>query len=223
MPFANAEDAQVEGWVNENKPIINNLTLLDVLHRNTFYIAIDYPLTYAQNKLSEDLLLPPFSYPYGTEQHWNNVQDDMWLDDAAIEIAATKIPAYFVRPDSGAPAADTDRFFVVVAMRDGFRKEHDNAWRRLTKAGSFLAHLYDNPQNIEPDAKCECKIVDHPTTHPALEAHKIEEHELVLLVHRPQKAEMDPDYVVRDFATRTEADCALKQDSEQTAPRRSLL
>lgn len=71
MPFANAENAQVEGWVNENKPIINNLTLLDVLQQRIFYIVIDYPLTYAQNKLSEDLLLPPFSYPYGTEQRWN--------------------------------------------------------------------------------------------------------------------------------------------------------
>ncbi|KAL6796115.1 hypothetical protein GGI42DRAFT_356725 [Trichoderma sp. SZMC 28013] len=35
MLFANA-DTQVEGWVNENKPIINNLTLLDVLHQEEF-------------------------------------------------------------------------------------------------------------------------------------------------------------------------------------------
>ncbi|KAK4075077.1 uncharacterized protein Triagg1_4741 [Trichoderma aggressivum f. europaeum] len=108
----------------------------------------------------------------------------MWLNDAAIEIAATKFPAYFVRPDSGVPTADTDRFFVLVALRDGCRQKHENAWRRLTKSDSFLLHLYDNLKNTEPDAKCdgprECKIVDHPETHSARQAHKPEEHEMVL-------------------------------------------
>ncbi|KAF3060161.1 hypothetical protein CFAM422_011430 [Trichoderma lentiforme] len=81
-----------------------------------------------------------------------NVQDVMWLDDVAIEIAANKFPAYFVSPEDGAPTTDTNRFFVVVALEDGFRQEHENAWRRLTKSESFFLHLYDNLNNTEPDA-----------------------------------------------------------------------
>lgn len=137
-PFANADDAQVEGWVNQNKPIINNLTLLDVLHRKTFYFVVSLDVDVASKRFSVDRLPPPIVYPYGTDQEWDvakfknlirankghqfkaahshsndihhmtavnqsNVQDVMWLDDAAIEIAATKFPAYFVPPDSGAP------------------------------------------------------------------------------------------------------------------------
>ncbi|KAL6796114.1 hypothetical protein GGI42DRAFT_104048 [Trichoderma sp. SZMC 28013] len=123
-------------------------------------------------------------------------------------------------PTSFAPTPELLRrtliaFFTVVALRDGLRQEHENAWRRLTKSDSFLLHLFDNLENIEPDAKWECKIVDHPEKDPALEAHKIEDYEIVLHVRRPKKADMNPDYIVRDFTSRPEADCAFKQDSEQ--------
>lgn len=192
----------------------------------------------------------------------SNVQEVMWLDDAAIEvresqcffliflsftllslsltnivkqIAANKFPAYFVRPNSGAPTADTNHFFVVVAMRYGFREEHETAWRGLIKSDSFLLHLYDDLENIEPDAKwyvCfyislhkllysnsdgprQCKRLDHGEAHSVFQAHKIEWHEMVLKVRRPNRADMNPDYIVRDFASRTEADRAFEQDGKQ--------
>ncbi|KAL6689635.1 hypothetical protein J3F84DRAFT_406729 [Trichoderma pleuroticola] len=106
-------------------------------------------------------------------------------------------------------------FSLLSALRDGFRQEHENGWRRLTKSEVFLLHLYDNINNTEPDAKWPCNIVDHPELNAALQAHKTEEHEMVLQVRRPKKADMNPDYIVRDFASRTEADSALKKNSEQ--------
>ncbi|KAM0257022.1 hypothetical protein ACHAQJ_004617 [Trichoderma viride] len=252
IPFANADDAEVEGWINENKPIVDNHTLLDVLRQRTFYIIIDMPVQHTCHKFREESLPPSFSYPYGTDQDWDvnmfkdlikankgyqfmaaysydddnhhmtavnqgNVQDVMWLDDAAIEIAATKLPAYFVRPASG-DAADTDCFYLVVAMPHGFREERDAAWRRLSKTKSFLLHLYDAIENEEPDAQWECKIVDHPASVPALERHETEEYELVLFVRRPkqgQPAQMNREYVVRDFGDRTEANVALKREKDQ--------
>ncbi|KAL6861020.1 hypothetical protein J3F83DRAFT_767824 [Trichoderma novae-zelandiae] len=245
MPFANADDAQVAGWINENKPIAGDSALLGFLRQRIFFVTVPLPVHVASKIFSADRLLP-FAYPYGTVQDWDvsrfkdlikankgqqfdaayshdddnhhmtavnqsNVQDVMWLDDAAIEIAATKFPAYFVRPESRAPTADTDRFHVVVAMRDGFRKVYKAAWRRLSKTESFLLHLYDDPEGTEPDAKWECKIVDHP----ALEHHETAKHELVLLVRRPERADMNPDYVVKDFGDRAEANDALKQGSER--------
>ncbi|UKZ82049.1 hypothetical protein TrVFT333_009832 [Trichoderma virens FT-333] len=157
LPFVNVEDAEVEGWVNDNKPIVDNYTVLDVLKQRSFFIVIDYPVQYTKNKLSEDLWSPPFSYPYGTEQRWDI---DKFKDlikaikgDQFAAIAAAKFPAYFVRPDSGVPTADTDRFFVVATMRAGFKKEHESSWRRLSETESFLLHLYDNAENSEPDAK----------------------------------------------------------------------
>ncbi|KAL7809835.1 P-loop containing nucleoside triphosphate hydrolase protein [Trichoderma aethiopicum] len=244
MPFANANDPEVQGWLNENKPITDGLTLLDVIRQRTFYFVVRLYVAVAATRFSIDTM-PPFAYPYGTDQGWNvsrfkelikankggqflaayshdddnhhmtavnqsNVQDAMWLDDAAIKIAATKFPAYFVRPDSGAPTADTDRFFVVVAMRKGFREEHDAVWHRLTGSKTFLLYLYDNPDGTEPDAKWECKIVNRP----AIKRHETAMHELVLLVRRPKRADMNPNYVVKDFGDREEADDALKQGIE---------
>jgi hypothetical protein len=70
IPFANADDAEVEGWINENKPIVDNHTFVDVLRQRTFYIIIDMPLQHASHKFREASLPPPFSYPYGTNQDW---------------------------------------------------------------------------------------------------------------------------------------------------------
>ncbi|PTB63892.1 hypothetical protein BBK36DRAFT_1171340 [Trichoderma citrinoviride] len=228
IPFANADDPQVEGWVNESKPITGNLTLLDFIRQRNFYILVRLAPDVASKAFSMEKLPPPFKYPYGTDQRWDvdkfkdlikvnkghqfreaynhdddnhhmtvvnqsNVQDVMWLDDVAIEIAETKFPAYFVRPDLGVPTADTDRFFVIVATREGFLKEHQKAWMHLRQQGPLLLHLYDNPQNSEPDAIWECKIVDRP----AIERHETAKHELVLLVRRPKRADMNPNYVER--------------------------
>ncbi|KAJ4857593.1 hypothetical protein T069G_08490 [Trichoderma breve] len=60
MPFANADDAQVEGWVNQNEPIINNLILLDVITRKTFYVVVSLPVEVARNKFAVDKIPPPF-------------------------------------------------------------------------------------------------------------------------------------------------------------------
>lgn len=74
MPFANADDAQVEGWVNQNEPIINNLTLLDVITRKTFYVVVRRPVEAARNQFAVDRLPPPSLYPYGTDQQWDVVK-----------------------------------------------------------------------------------------------------------------------------------------------------
>lgn len=70
MPFANADDPEVQGWLNENKPITGSLTLLDVFAQRTFYIVVRQPVSSVINKFSIDRL-PPFAYPYGTDQEWD--------------------------------------------------------------------------------------------------------------------------------------------------------
>ncbi|KAH0496386.1 hypothetical protein TgHK011_003749 [Trichoderma gracile] len=250
MPFANTDDPEVEGWMNDNKPIAGNATLLGFLRQRKFCILIPERPDVASKKYSVEKLPPPFKYPYGTDQSWdvgkfkaliksnkghqfretsrhdddnhhmttvnqNNVQDVMWLDDAAIEIATMKFPAYFVRPDLGTPTADTNVFFVVTAMQKRFTKEHEKAWGRLSKKEPLLLHLYDRSENSEPDAIWKCKIVDRPTKEPALALHCVQREELVLEVHRPKRADKHADYVVRDFACREEANDALEQGTEQ--------
>lgn len=71
MPFANADDAEVEGWVNGGKPIVGHYNLLAILQQRTFCIVVDKAFEYASKKFCEESLPPPFHYPYGTDQDWD--------------------------------------------------------------------------------------------------------------------------------------------------------
>ena len=90
LPFANAKDAEIEGWVNENKPILNGPTLLDVLTRGEFELVVAAPMVESQKNFDEDRLPPPFSYPYGTEQSWDVARyKEMIRDNKGHQFAAT--------------------------------------------------------------------------------------------------------------------------------------
>ncbi|RSL50912.1 hypothetical protein CEP54_011672 [Fusarium duplospermum] len=69
-PFANADDAEVEGWVNDNKPIVDGITLMDVLRSKRFCFVVPLPLAVATKCLAMDHLPAPFIFPYGPCQEW---------------------------------------------------------------------------------------------------------------------------------------------------------
>ncbi|POS72432.1 2-dehydropantoate 2-reductase [Diaporthe helianthi] len=138
------------------------------------------------------------------------VQDVVWLDDAASEIASIKFPAYFV--NSGQLAdADTMRFHVVIPLTAEFRERFDSAWRRLTKVESFELLLFDDEGDDTAKGHWDCKIVDHPGGAEALAAHPTEKHELVLFVRRPLpgQSKRGPSFPVKSFGDRTSANAAL--------------
>ncbi|PTB50416.1 hypothetical protein M431DRAFT_19838 [Trichoderma harzianum CBS 226.95] len=83
-----------------------------------------------------------------------------------------------------------------------FRQSDDN--HHMTAVIQFEEHDFMWLDHVATER--EWKIVDHPELNPALEAHKIEKHEIVLQVCRPKRADMNPDYIVRDFASRTETE-----------------
>lgn len=71
IPFANPKDPEVEGWVNHNKPICGNYSLLDLFQQRDFYFATAQRPQEVLKALSDDQLGEPFSYPYGTDHSWN--------------------------------------------------------------------------------------------------------------------------------------------------------
>ncbi|KAK7419825.1 hypothetical protein QQZ08_010658 [Neonectria magnoliae] len=62
---------EVESWVNENAPIVEAVTLLDVLQLNEVFVVVPRPIGDARKEFDEGRLPPPFIYPYGTEHSWN--------------------------------------------------------------------------------------------------------------------------------------------------------
>ncbi|KAH7316633.1 P-loop containing nucleoside triphosphate hydrolase protein [Stachybotrys elegans] len=69
LPFANATDPEVEGWVNGNKPVVQSTTLTDMLRQRVFLLVV--PATPDLTSKYIGKFPPPFSYPYGQEQTWD--------------------------------------------------------------------------------------------------------------------------------------------------------
>ncbi|GJD01850.1 DNA helicase [Colletotrichum higginsianum] len=70
-PYANPGDREVEDWVNENKPIIDDITLLDVLRQKNFIFLVDYPFSKVQEEWDESPLPSASVYPYRTPDQYD--------------------------------------------------------------------------------------------------------------------------------------------------------
>ncbi|RSL44165.1 hypothetical protein CEP54_014797 [Fusarium duplospermum] len=70
VPFRSS-DSEVDGWVNDNKPILDGHTLLDVLRQRHLYFVLAMAPADALKHYSSDRLPPPFTYPYSEDQSWN--------------------------------------------------------------------------------------------------------------------------------------------------------
>jgi hypothetical protein len=74
-----------------------------------------------------------------------NVQDVLWLNTAAGDIARIRFPAYFIQlnPDLDTSIQGT-RFYAVVSLTEYFRKLHNEAWRRLARNRTFRLNLFES-------------------------------------------------------------------------------
>ena len=71
MPFANSQDAELESIVNDYKPIVDDISLLDALRFRTFLLVVPLAEQIANKAFSALGLGPPFCLPYGTSHEWN--------------------------------------------------------------------------------------------------------------------------------------------------------
>lgn len=71
IPFTNKQNPELDDVVNHNKPIVEDVTLLDVIRADKIYLVVPLPYIDLGREFSEASLPRPFSYPYGTEHSWN--------------------------------------------------------------------------------------------------------------------------------------------------------
>ncbi|WXC46458.1 hypothetical protein QX201_006156 [Fusarium graminearum] len=63
-PFANPVDRDLEGWVNDNKSMIEGVTMLDMLQQRVFFFVVRRPTAPASKSLGDEHVPPPFDYGY---------------------------------------------------------------------------------------------------------------------------------------------------------------
>lgn len=74
----------------------------------------------------------------------------MWLNEAAKEIHSKRWPAYFVSFD---PAPNvSNRYYVIIPTTKEWREDHDAAWYRLAKSGTFRLHIFESDEDEAPMA-----------------------------------------------------------------------
>ncbi|KAF6807005.1 DNA helicase [Colletotrichum musicola] len=201
-PFSNTSDPQVNGWVNENEPIIDDVTLLGLVRSRNFLLAVKCCKMHADLHLQEARLPPPFEYGYDNPLDWNvedfdndkalftvmtqtPVQDVMWIGQAANEIRQRRFPAYFVPGDP----ADERFFYVVVRLTAQFRDDFKSAWKR--KIMGFVGGI-------------DC-----------MSSHPVEAHELVVRANRPMPNGLGgSELAIKTFPSRPEAEAALKASQD---------
>jgi len=70
IPFK-SDDDELNGWVNNYKPIVEGFSLLDFFASEDFHIVVPRPVNAFRDTWQSEKLRPPFSYPYGDKHDWN--------------------------------------------------------------------------------------------------------------------------------------------------------
>ncbi|KAK4155741.1 P-loop containing nucleoside triphosphate hydrolase protein [Chaetomidium leptoderma] len=189
MPFRNPEDEEVDGWINDNRPTVQNITLLDFLRRRVFHFAVPmsaaidgvedlgrYERLLEQTKSAEQFR-PAFGFDDDNSHvavvSQSVVQDIFWLYQAGCAIEAIRFPAYLV--DRG-----NNRYCIIVALTKDFADTYEAAWRRLASDGEVKLRFHDEVEGLDCPI-WNCTIVEHPDSIDQLAVnHPTEEYELCL-------------------------------------------
>ncbi|KAM5344517.1 hypothetical protein ACJ41O_013053 [Fusarium nematophilum] len=213
VPIANSEDPEVEGWIRDNRPIVQGYTLQDFLRQEQLQFVSLWCVYDARKHFSESRLPPPFEYPYGSDQSWDLVrfkdliaknkghQFMSAFSDVSHLTAVTQSVVQDViwLDDVVAEIAEikfpayfvqpdsdaaTERFYAIVAMPQSFRDDYDAAWRRLIRSKYFRLRVFNSHEDEDQHDVWDCKAVTFPNSGiEALKSHHTGKYELVLQFH----------------------------------------
>ncbi|KAL7931583.1 hypothetical protein V8C35DRAFT_282577 [Trichoderma chlorosporum] len=73
----------------------------------------------------------------------SQVQDIMWIHNAAQDIANMTFRACFINPQDCAPE-QSKRVYVIVELNKPFLRRYENEWRQLTKTGHLKLNIFES-------------------------------------------------------------------------------
>ncbi len=145
------------------------------------------------------------------------VQDFFWLNQSTLEIAASRLPAYFVPKYDG---GSIDTFFAVIHRTDAFVARFEEPWNRLSQEEYLKVRIRKNPSGQDgdqgkglragdkkKDKLLKARIISNPKTIRDLRDHVKPEkypNDLVLAVSSSEGE------LLRMFGDRTAAQLALQ-------------
>jgi hypothetical protein len=92
IPFAHPDDPELEAIVNDNAPIVDGISLLDVLRQRTFKLVLPSLAKHVENAFDMAKLPPSFSYPYGVVHKWDAARFSRLIEENKSTEPFTKAP-----------------------------------------------------------------------------------------------------------------------------------
>ncbi|KAF4415888.1 DNA helicase [Fusarium acutatum] len=238
-PFQ-SPDAEVNGWVNDNRPIGDGTDLQTFLKQTEFTFLLNEKAADVQKRFDPKQLPGLFSYPYSTDQSWLNYGH---LGEEARTVKGHQFaPAYEHRSDLNHVTAVVQGvaqdalwldersqeialmqfpgyfvkgprgLFLVVPLTLKFHAENSAAWRRLSKEGILKVKLWDWDDLEEAHSIWDAKIAESPNSILSLKDHPTEDHELVMFVRLIGAKEDEPHLnIVKTFDDRSAANLFSSQ------------
>ncbi|KLU83935.1 hypothetical protein MAPG_02984 [Magnaporthiopsis poae ATCC 64411] len=216
-PFRNADDEEVDSWINGGQPIAHGVTFADILSSRAFFLVAAMQGVPTAEYFSCARLPPPFEYGYGTQQYWDvdryleqmrtlrghrfqpsfgHASDNDHVtvltqaDVLWVDVKAKEIEKLRMRVYS-VPVVQQERawaFYVVLTLPPLFEELYMPALRRLTSNDSPLFLSFFEEKNSEKaTAVWQATLVQNPERFPQLKDHLIVEGELVLFARRPRE------------------------------------
>ncbi|CAH0026931.1 unnamed protein product [Clonostachys rhizophaga] len=152
------------------------------------------------------------------------IQDVIWIADAAAEIFATKLSAYFI-PSQTDQNGMCSRYYVIIPLSTEFYDKYEQQWLALTDCESFKLAFHDHDSAMAPPSLAEeedwkkmalstwdAKIEQCPQHVAVMAHHPVEENDLVLFVSRGALGLKVP-----TFQDRFAANTALRGDKRSWA------
>lgn len=140
----------------------------------------------------------------------SEIQDVMWIHQAAMEISQVFFRAYFIAPNGVDPRVCQD-LYAIVTLGKQFIEQHREPWSRLVNSWSLKLLLFDHEGDENP-AEWNARVAEGFS----MTGHPVCNEDLVLQVQRPRPTDLDrrPDFEVMAFNTRRNADNALRRDQD---------
>ncbi|CAH0049226.1 unnamed protein product [Clonostachys solani] len=152
------------------------------------------------------------------------IQDVLWLAEAAAEIFATKLSAYFI-PSQSDQDGMCSRYYVIIPLSKEFYGKYEQEWPALTDCESFKLAFHDHDSVIAPPSLAEeeewkklalgtwdARIEQCPKHVDVMAQHPVDGNELVLFVSRGALGLKVP-----TFQDRSAANTALRGDKRSWA------
>ncbi|KAG8352577.1 hypothetical protein FVEN_g9414 [Fusarium venenatum] len=233
MPYFNPGHPS-ESWLRNMSPAVDDLKLLDLVHRKHFSLLVCSPEKPTRSRWNVSCLAPTFDYGYGTNHHWSEAKALTQLDKirghqfqaafshptdtshvTAVTQSLVQDVAWLIKASNEMADERLPAYFVRIPAKVNIRRRYfvvvrtsGDFWGRYNKAWARFTKSADLKLrlHVERAENWHARVLDRPDFLGPLTQHHLQENDLVLEALPVSMSTA----VLCEFETRNQADAATE-------------